>query len=55
MSYAWGIIVSHLPSGGAGFLGGRRQACTVCFGLYALSALMVLHDDYNTLLLGRFW
>ena len=55
VSYAWGLLGSYLPGGGAGFLGGRRSACLMCFGLYALAAVTVFHDDYHTLLLGRFF
>ena len=55
VSYAWGILGSYLPAGGASFLGGRRSACVICFGLYACAATTVFHDDYTTLLVGRFF
>ena len=55
VSYAWGLLGAYLPGGGASFLGGRRNSCLACLGLYALAAATVFHDDYHTLLLGRFF
>jgi len=37
----------------AGFLGGSRNACLLCFGLYVLSGFTIFHDEYHSLLLGR--
>uniref|UniRef100_A0A7S2RZF5 Molybdate-anion transporter n=1 Tax=Rhizochromulina marina TaxID=1034831 RepID=A0A7S2RZF5_9STRA len=54
VSYLFGVVASYLPGGAAGILGGRRSACMACFILYATAALSVYHDDYGTLLLGRF-